>query len=219
METSGPLCSVSIAVDGKLIAVSNGDGENDHAAQLTNLISQILQKNNFLIQNVDAIAVSGGPGSYTGLRIGTSTAKGICHALNIPLIAVNTLRSMAQGIAKQYDPAFLFCPVTDARRMEIFTAIYSGDGMEFLPPCAMIIDENSFLSFLSSHKIVFWGSGVNKVRATLKHENALFKVSHIHTAADLIPESYELWQKRQFADLNYFEPYYLKEVYTTTPVK
>ncbi|MBK9457369.1 MAG: tRNA (adenosine(37)-N6)-threonylcarbamoyltransferase complex dimerization subunit type 1 TsaB [Bacteroidetes bacterium] len=159
IETSAAICSVSVACDGNLIAVINGALVNDHIAQLTTLIARVCETSKITLQQLNAIAVSAGPGSYTGLRIGVSTAKGLCHALNIPLIAVNTLISMVEGIKDTYpEKNILFCPLIDARRMEVYTLLSDHSGQLLIPQQAYVMqEEHIFNSYLSCHKIVFLG--------------------------------------------------------------
>src|SRR5687768_9988971 len=164
LETSTTVCSVALAQDGRLIGQSELRLEKSHSSHITVLIQQLLENTGFTEKDLAAIAVSGGPGSYTGLRIGTSTAKGLCYALDIPLIAVSTLHALAwQTIKYTADPPnYLFCPMLDARRMEVYTALLSDTLVEVLPDQAMVLEENSFQEALEKQKIVFFGSGVAK---------------------------------------------------------
>jgi tRNA threonylcarbamoyladenosine biosynthesis protein TsaB len=161
--------------------------------------------------SVDAIAVTGGPGSYTGLRIGMATAKGICYALNKPLISLNTLLVMANG-AKD-ERADLLCPMIDARRMEVFTAIYTSELQIVKEPVAITLNENSFDEYLSNNSICFFGNGSNKFRTINKHKKAVFNDLKAD-AASMISLSEKSFAEKGFADLAYAEPLYLKEFYT-----
>ncbi len=215
IETSVPICSVSIAKDGICMAENKSSNANDHIAQLTTLIIETLKITDHKLKDLDAIAVSSGPGSYTGLRIGVSTAKGMCHAINKPLISVNTLRSMAEPLIQIYhDKETLFCPLIDARRMEVYTAIYDRKGKIIFPPQALLFEVSDFSSFLSSSKVVFFGSGLTKGKPLLEHQNALFYDEHEQISSNLSALSYQSYLSGEFEDLAYFEPDYIKEFYS-----
>ena len=190
---------------------------NDHAANLTLLAEELLDSCNTGFDRIDAFAVSKGPGSYTGLRIGSSVAKGYCYALGKPLISVNTLEIMAWGIAGNY-PDALLCPMIDARRMEVYTALYSGS-MELMQETrAMILDETSFRKELCESKIVFFGDGAVKMRSFPDVEqNGIFpddfKLSAIHMKNPVLKR----FQNGDFEDVAYFEPFYLKEFIAAAP--
>jgi len=215
IETSVPICSVSIASNGICLAESRSNTPNDHIAQLTTLIIENLKKTGNKIKDLDAIAVSSGPGSYTGLRIGVSTAKGMCHAINKPLIAVNTLRSMVEPLLNLYtDTDTLFCPLIDARRMEVYTAIYNRSGKVIFPPQPLLFDETGFSEYLDQVKVVFFGSGLLKGKPFLQHKNALFYNEHEQISSNMSGLSFHRYQNSEFEDLAYFEPEYIKEFYT-----
>ena len=214
IDTAVELASLCLAKDGKALSIARNESQKDHASWLHTAIKEIFEKNNLELRLVDAIAVTGGPGSYTGLRIGMATAKGICFALNKPLISLNTLLVMAN--AAKDESADMLCPMIDARRMEVFTAIYTKK-LEFVKdPAAITLNENSFTEYLSSNSICFFGNGSNKFKAIEKSSQAFF--SDIKTdASSMISLSEESFTEKKFADLAYAEPLYLKEFYS--PVK
>ena len=216
IETSVPICSVSIANDGICLAESRSDTANDHIAQLTSLIIETLKKTRNKLKDLDAIAVSSGPGSYTGLRIGVSTAKGMCHAINKPLIAVNTLRSMVEPLLSVYKQSdTLFCPLIDARRLEVYTAIYNRIGETIMPPQPLLFEETGYSEFLNQAKVIFFGSGLDKGKPFLQHQNAVFHDDHEQISSNLSALSFARYQNEEFEDLAYFEPEYIKEFYST----
>jgi len=218
IDTAVDTASICLAKDGKALSISKniredavGESQKDHASWLHIAIKEIFEKNDLELRAVDAIVVTGGPGSYTGLRIGMATAKGICYALNKPLISLNTLLVMANA-AKQ-ENADLLCPMIDARRMEVFTAIYTKELEIIKEPAAMTLTENSFDEYLLSNSICFFGNGSNKFRTINKHEKAVFKDLKID-ASSMVALSEKSFVEKAFADLAYAEPLYLKEFYT-----
>lgn len=164
------------------------------------------------MKDINAVAVSNGPGSYTGLRIGLSAAKGLCYALQIPLITIGTLQMMAQ--AAKNSEANLFCPMIDARRMEVFTALYDSEGNEVMKPAALILDENSFAEELKESRILFFGNGAGKFKDICSNSNAIFKDIEAE-ASHLAKISQQKFTAGDFAALAYSEPYYVKEFFTT----
>lgn len=217
IETSSAFCSVSIAIDGIAVSELRGEIVNDHIAQITTLINNVCTKANLLVKQLDAVAVSAGPGSYTGLRIGVSTAKGICHALNIPLIAVNSLESMVYGVKDIYpEEHLLFCPLIDARRMEVYTLLADKNGKLLLPNQAYILNEGSlFDPFLKNNPIVFFGTGLNKSKPYLNNVNSIFHDNYIQYSTSMHFLANLQFLKGVFEDIAYFEPKYIKEFYTT----
>lgn len=212
IETATTVCSVSISKDDKSIAIKEINNGYTHAENLTIFIRDILSENNISLSELDAIAVSKGPGSYTGLRIGVSTAKGLCYTLNKPLIAINTLKSLTAGfINKKLTEKILFCPMLDARRMEVYCAVYDKELNEIKPTIAEIITGNSFEELLKDNTLVFFGDGAAKCKATLTHSNASFIENVYPSAAYMTKLSEEAFNKKQFEDVAYFEPYYLKD--------
>ncbi len=225
IETATTVCSVSIAKDGQLIALKEQNGDYSHAENLTVFIEEIIKQAAIKLNDLDAIAVSKGPGSYTGLRIGVSTAKGLCYALDKPLIAINTLEhhSLAISFEGAQDKLegrgeVFICPMIDARRMEVYCAIYDLQGNCLMPTCAKIIDEHSFEEFLSflerdrERSIIFIGDGAAKCKDVLsKNENAIFIDNIFPSAKNMIALSEKAYNQKQFENLAYFEPFYLKE--------
>jgi tRNA threonylcarbamoyladenosine biosynthesis protein TsaB len=170
----------------------------------------MLQRNDFTPNQLEGVAVSIGPGSYTGLRVGLAAAKGLCYALNIPLIAIDTLKVMA--LAVQDEAKELICPMIDARRMEVFAAVYDKLLGEKMKAAALIIDESSFEFLLAENKILFCGNGSKKLQALLNNKNATF--SNNSSNASHLASLAQIWfNKREFADLAYAEPLYIKEFY------
>src|SRR5206468_9976016 len=161
-----------------------------------------------------AISISMGPGSYTGLRVGMAAAKGLCFALDIPLITINTLKLMAS--AAKDGAKHLLCPMIDARRMEVFTAVYDQELREVAAPSNLVLTENSFQSLLERHPIVFFGNGSPKFRQLTKNSQAFFKESRF-TAANMVDLAYSSFLSGEFANLAYSEPFYGKEFYSTLP--
>jgi tRNA threonylcarbamoyladenosine biosynthesis protein TsaB len=216
LESSTTVCSVAVSRDGELLALRELNGDYTHAENLTRFIEECVTEAGIQLSHLDAIAVSKGPGSYTGLRIGVSTAKGLCYALNKPLIAIGTLQQMAHG-ALQLHPGLsemndtLLCPMIDARRMEVYCALYTLQEAEFQEVNATIIDEQSFQELLANRKICFFGDGAEKCRTTLGHPNAVFLQDVLPSAKHMVRLSEVDFKKGQFEDLAYFEPYYLKD--------
>jgi tRNA threonylcarbamoyladenosine biosynthesis protein TsaB len=216
IETATTACSVALAKDGEVLAFRQIDQRNIHAEVITLFVEELITGAGLSYDDIDAIAVSSGPGSYTGLRIGVSTAKGLCFALDKPLIAIETLESMAYGVIndanQQPDPATLLCPMIDARRMEVFTAVFNMAGERIQATSAEIIDENSFAQLLQNHKILFFGDGAEKCRKTLgNNPNAQFLTAFANSATYLTQKTAGKFTQKDFEDVAYFEPYYLKE--------
>jgi tRNA threonylcarbamoyladenosine biosynthesis protein TsaB len=224
IETSTDICSIALSENGKLIASSESSEMRSHAAILTVLIEELLHKNNISCNHLDAIAVSKGPGSYTGLRIGVSVAKGLCYGASKPLIGINTLQSMMNGIRIAF-PEYMatfpdnarFCPMLDARRQEVYMAIFHKDGTLFKETCAAIIEPNSFEKELETHPIVFFGNGAEKCKSLIIDPHASFLDNFALKASYMNELSYEAFQLEHFEDIAYFEPFYLKDFVATIP--
>ena len=220
MATILPVCSVALSVNGKTIALNEEAAQNIHAAKLTLFIEEIMQKESLKYTDLDAIAVSKGPGSYTGLRIGVSTAKGLCFALDKPLIAINTLQMMANGyLVQNSEYRGLICPMIDAKRMEVFTSVYDSNLIEIEATNAKIVDETSFISILETNNITFIGDGAEKCSSVLNHQNAHFSSFNFNSAANMSALAIQAYNKQNFEDVAYFEPFYLKDFVFTTPKK
>lgn len=224
LETSSENCSASIAEDGLVLGSMQCSENKSHASVLTVLIQELLLKHSLQFNQLNALAVSKGPGSYTGLRIGVSVAKGLCYGGNKPLIAINTLRSMMNGIkcdTENFDEKFtdnaVFCPMLDARRLEVYMATFAKSGEMLTSTCAEIINETSLGQVLEKNQVIFFGSGADKCKDIIKHPNAVFiggfevKASHMAQLAE------EAFRKNKFEDVAYFEPFYLKDFVATLP--
>jgi len=210
IETATKNCSVALFKDGIVIAEkeSIADGYT-HAEQLTLFIQDVIDSANIALKKVEAVALSMGPGSYTGLRIGTSTAKGLCYALDIPLIAISTLKAMAFAMAKN-EKSTIYCPMIDARRMEVFSALYDSNNIQVRGAQADVVDENTYEEFLAN-EIIFFGDGSLKCQEIINHKNANF-IEGIHPSAkNLGILSKAKFENKDFEDVAYFEPYYLKD--------
>lgn len=219
IETATQVCSVTVAKDGQIIYNKENFEGPSHATLLGVFVDEAVKKLRADNIQLDAVAVSCGPGSYTGLRIGVSEAKGLCYGLNIPLIAVDTLKIMAKGVLDKQQVAkdTLLCPMIDARRMEVYDAIYNTNLDVVKPTSADIIDENSLSDFLNNHKILFFGNGADKCKDVLTGKNVTF-VDDVHPlASDMISLSEQAFEQKAFVDAAYFEPFYLKEFVVTTP--
>ncbi|MCY1636078.1 tRNA (adenosine(37)-N6)-threonylcarbamoyltransferase complex dimerization subunit type 1 TsaB [Marinifilum sp. D737] len=227
IETSTAICSVALGKDGKLLALKENKEGMKHASHLTVFIENILKENNLSTADLDGVAISMGPGSYTGLRIGVSTAKGICYGAGIPLIAVSTLQSMTKALQNNSDLSSLlknqekalFCPMIDARRMEVYTAFYNANTELVKDISADIIDENSFANELSEQEIVFFGDGSGKCKDVITNENGIFLDDVNATAVGMIELAENKFNKNELEDVAYFEPFYLKDFVATTPKK
>ncbi|MGV8878536.1 MAG: tRNA (adenosine(37)-N6)-threonylcarbamoyltransferase complex dimerization subunit type 1 TsaB [Sphingobacteriaceae bacterium] len=216
IETATTSCSVALAVNGKVIASRQLNERNKHAEVITLFIESVFQIVGKQYTDLDAVAVSSGPGSYTGLRIGVSTVKGLCFSLDKPLIAIETLQAMANGYQtkpiRPIPPNALLCPMIDARRMEVFTALYRLQGEQVYPISAEIISETSFSDFLNTNPVIFFGDGAEKCREVLgNHSNAMIVSGFVNNAEDLSTLALGKYQRREFVDTAYFEPYYLKD--------
>ena len=210
IETSTKACSVALHKNGELIVCREDVTTNfSHSEKLLKFISKLFSDAKLSLSDLDAIAVSMGPGSYTGLRIGVSTAKGLCYGLDIPLISISTLKAMSFGMALEIK-ADLYCPMIDARRMEVYSAFFDINNTEVRKIQADIIDENSYKKELEK-KVVFFGDGSEKIKEKIRHKNAMF-ISDIHPSAkNMGLLSYQKFTKSLFEDLAYFEPFYLKD--------
>ncbi len=216
IETATASCSVALAKNGNVLGFRQVNGRNLHAEVITRFVEEVITGAGFSYNDLDAIAVSCGPGSYTGLRIGISTAKGLCFALDKPLIAIETLAAMAgggAGMAEYSNQAdLLLCPMIDARRMEVYTAIFNINGVNVKPTAAEIVDENSFADILQHNKVLFFGDGAEKCFNVLKaHPNALYLPDFLNSATHLTKKAAEKFNNGDFEDVAYFEPYYLKD--------
>ena len=210
IETTTKNCSVALFENSNLIAYKEkNSNEYSHAEQLTFFIEEVVKKSTITLKEVDAIILSKGPGSYTGLRIGTSTAKGLCYSLDIPLVSVSTLRSMALLISKKQDYKF-YCPMIDARRMEVFASIYDKSNNEVREIRADIVDQYTYAQFLKE-KVLFFGDGALKCKLIINSPNADFLDGVFPSAKNIGVLGFEKFVNKDFEDVVYFEPYYLKD--------
>ena len=211
IDTALNTASVCLSKDGKVLLFSSRENQKDHASWLHSEISEQMQKSGYEMKDLNAVAVSIGPGSYTGLRIGLSAAKGFCYALNIPLITVNSLKIIAFAVKDEAND--IICPLIDARRMEVFTAVYEKNLREKISPYALVVDEKSFGSFLLQGMVLFCGNGVKKLQPIISNSNAFFS-DIIADASHLAQLSFASFNKKEFADLAYAEPLYIKEFFS-----
>ena len=214
IETSTTNCSVAISRDGKTIAVKEISNGYSHAENLHVFMKEILEKNNLEFTDLNAIAVSKGPGSYTGLRIGVSAAKGLCFALEVPLIALETLEVLAQQV--DIETGYIV-PMIDARRLEAYTKVYDSNYKAVREIQAEILDERSFSDFLEKEKVVFVGNKTEKTQEIISHSNAQF-IDTVPSAKEMSVLAYNKYKKNDIEDAAYFEPYYLKD-FLVTPAK
>lgn len=219
IETATEVCSVAVSNNSELIFQKEETKGPSHAVLLGQFVNEAVEYLRGKNIKLDAVAVSCGPGSYTGLRIGVSEAKGLCFGLNIPLIAVSTLELMAFGAVKsnRVDKSVLLCPMIDARRMEVYDAVFDYDLNILKEVSADIIDENSFADVLKDNEIVFFGNGAEKCKNVLQHSNARFLDNIYPKATDMTELSTKAYETQSFVDVAYFEPFYLKEFVATTP--
>lgn len=220
IETSTTVCSVCISVDGVPLAYQKMFLEKSHSSLLTVIIDQLMKQVDLSMNDLDAIAVSKGPGSYTGLRIGVSTAKGLCYALDKPLIAINTLLAMAHEVNQANHSKLLLCPMIDARRMEVYTAIFDHKLNQIEATNAKVLDGDSFQGTLEQGQALFFGNGADKFKDFRAEEANIVLIENISPSASSIGSlAFEAYQRNEFEDLAYFEPYYLKDFIATKPKK
>ena len=219
IETSSKVCSIAIHEAGELLGLQTLFTEKSSSGLLTPIIRQLLDNCNLKVSDLQAIAVSKGPGSYTGLRIEVSTAKGLCTALDLPLIAVDTLKAMAFQVSNILDKKLLICPLIDARRMEVYCSVFTNNLECVEEVSAKIIEHNSFAELLSNNSVVFIGDGATKCKDILsQNTNALFLDENILPSATTIGKlAYDQYLKNDFENLVTFEPFYLKDFIGTVP--
>lgn len=226
IETATDICSVALSHGDQELAIAESGPERSHATLLNSYIRECLKQSGKDMKQVDAVAVSKGPGSYTGLRIGVSTAKGIAYALGIPLLSSGTLENMAfgapghvqiQSLISRYKDKLLLCPMLDARRMEVYSAFFS-TGMESIRPVtADIVDSESFGELFADYQVCFFGNGSEKCEQVLTHPHAHFVHGINPSASTMIKPVLERYSAQDFEDVAYFEPFYLKDFIATTP--
>ena len=222
IETATDVCSVALSKGSEIIGLKEEAGGNNHAKHLLPFVDEVLKQAGVSMTEINGVAVSIGPGSYTGLRIGVSTAKGIAYTAGIPVMAVSTLESIAQGAKMLWSGTLTetvqIIPMIDARRMEVFTTRYDFDMNPLEEVASKIIDETTFAELLSKEKVLFCGNGMPKCRELLStFPNACFAEAPI-SAKNMLPAALRKWQKQEFEDVAYFEPFYLKEYVAAKPV-
>ncbi|MEM9337831.1 MAG: tRNA (adenosine(37)-N6)-threonylcarbamoyltransferase complex dimerization subunit type 1 TsaB [Bacteroidota bacterium] len=218
IETSTTRCSVALHENGELRSSQAHQVEKSHSSLLPSIVEEILKEAGRSYQDLDAVAVSSGPGSYTGLRIGVTTAKGFCYSLSIPLISVDTLDSMLQAVKGKFKGNHFLCPMLDARRMEVYTKMINQEMAEVWALQAKILDEDSLAAFNKETVYVF-GNGMPKFKEIVAQENVVFIEDIYPDASNMGMLAYDKFQAAKFEDTAYFEPNYLKEWRTTTPKK
>ena len=226
LETATTNCSVALSINGECVAIKEDyDVKYSHAERLHVYIQEVLagvyaeqgRSAKADKSQLDAIAVSKGPGSYTGLRIGVSAAKGLCHALDIPLVSIPTLSSLAKQVSLTEDE--LVIPMLDARRMEVYSAVFNANYDQIRDTQAQVLEETSFAEYLDSGKIHFIGNGVSKFQEICQHPNAVFVEGKLPSAREMCAFAYQRLQDQSIEDVAYFEPYYLKDFVAGTPKK
>ncbi|MDR0728516.1 MAG: tRNA (adenosine(37)-N6)-threonylcarbamoyltransferase complex dimerization subunit type 1 TsaB [Prevotellaceae bacterium] len=221
IETGTAVCSVALACDSHIVSIEENSDGRGHAQLLAVFIQTLLQRHRIPANALSAVVVSEGPGSYTGLRVGVSTAKGLCYAANKPLIAINSLRSLAQlAIERRLlpSPDGLIAPMIDARRMEVYTALFDAQGAPRTDTTAEIITADSFADLLAQQPVLFVGDGVAKCRTVLQHPNAHF-ADLPASAAGMLHPAIEAFEQQRFVDVAYFEPFYLKDFVATKRIR
>lgn len=217
IETASKNCSVSISKNGSIIALKEiNEGGYTHAENLHPFIEEVLKISNLTINTIDAVAVSKGPGSYTGLRIGVSAAKGICFAIDKPLISIETLKVLASQL--NIEKGFVI-PMLDARRSEVYSSIFDNQGKEIRSTAAEILNEDSFKNYLDSEKVYFLGDGAEKFKSMINHRNAIFLDHNFPSAKEMGILSEEKFKNNDFEDIAYCEPFYLKDFVSNVSLK
>ena len=215
IDTAMAKASICLSKDGVVLSILENAEQKEHAAWLHQAVQEIMQNTGHRMADLQAVAVTAGPGSYTGLRVGMAAAKGFCYALNIPLIAEDTLKVMAFAAREQVTETNLLCPMIDARRMEVFTALYGHDMTPLLPSTAMVIDENSFSTWLLDNKVSFFGEGADKCKPIITAPSAHFVTVNYH-AGYLGFIAFLRYLQGEFTGIAYSEPAYTKEFHTHT---
>lgn len=214
------MCSVALSKNGELVVLKETNKGMSHSTKLSLFVEQALQEAKITVKDLSAVAVSAGPGSYTGLRIGVSTAKGICFGSDLPLISVSTLQAIANAGAKQVESKeALICPMLDARRMEVYSAIYDVKNRVKSKDEAVVVENDSYQNLLEKTEVYFCGNGAPKTKEILTHHNAKF-IDGVETSAEnMVSISWNKFQNKEFEDLAYYEPFYLKSFVAGKPKK
>lgn len=218
IETSTALCSAALAENGTVTAYRESSAPKAHASLTAVFVQEVLAERGLSLNDCDAVCVSMGPGSYTGLRVGVSTAKGLCFGSGKPLLAVGTLDTLVAQAAEEDDAAYRYIiPMIDARRMEVYAAVFE-NGKQITETAPAIIDENSFAEYLEQGQVLFIGDGAGKCADVIKHPNAHFRQCH-PKASSMLQPALEAYRRQDFKDVAYFEPFYLKEFVATVSKK
>lgn len=214
IDTSTEVAFVALALGDTIIGVHRNPVQKDHAAFLHPAIKNIMEASGRTFSELDAIAVTAGPGSYTGIRVGMATAKGLSFALNKPLITLSTLALLAHDAISNHggEDSYLFCPMIDARRMEVYTAIYDNQKKEVLPPTALVIEENFYRKYSITNKLVLFGSGSVKCRGLQIFDDAIF-IENVNVVQSMVTMSSNSYLSKSFTDLILSDPIYLKEFF------
>lgn len=218
IDTATNVASVCLSHNGDTGGFRENAEQREHASFVHTAIDEIVKSLGINISEIDAVAVTAGPGSYTGLRVGMATAKGLCYALKKPLITINTLAVMAQAAVDSLTAAgtlethMLLCPMIDARRMEVFTALYNTNLNIVLPPVAIIAEPSSFDAWTTNNNVIFFGNGSEKCKLLLQGNNTVF-INSTHSAVHLLKLASKAFEEKEFADIAYTEPVYLKQFY------
>jgi tRNA threonylcarbamoyladenosine biosynthesis protein TsaB len=213
IETSTAVCSVALHENGRLLTVMEVHQEYSHASKLGTLVNELMKISEIKINTINGIAVSSGPGSYTGLRIGTSLAKGLCYSLDIPLVAVPTLKILAAGVSPLHREDIFLCPMIDARRMEVYCQVFDSNLEEYEPVNSVVVDERSFEKFLNIKPVIFFGNGALKCRAVIVHKNAKFLADINPSATQLGNLAFRKFSRGEVENVFDFVPHYLKEFF------
>ena len=222
LETATPVCSVALNENCCTIALRETEGQNAHSEKITNFIREVMEVGKIDYKQLDAVAVSKGPGSYTGLRIGVSTAKGICYAADLPLMAIDTLEAMAYGmkakLGSQIGENDLLIPMIDARRMEVYAAVFDAQLNKINDTAALVIDENSFEDLRKDHHLWLFGDGAQKLKKVFENQPNISIVEGFRpSAAYMLPLAEKALRNHDFVDVAYFEPFYLKDFIAGKP--
>ena len=221
LETSTALCSTALVEDGKIISYKEGSAQREHASATAPFVKEMLDEHGLKVSDCSAVCISKGPGSYTSLRVGSSTAKGLCFGAGIPLLSVGTLDTLVwQAIQENLIPEECkwIVPMIDARRMEVYTAVFTPDGKQVTETEPQIITEESFSKELAEGKVLFIGDGAGKCEGTIKSDNAVF-IQCFPKATSMLCPAVELLKNEKFEDVAYFEPFYLKQFVATVSKK
>ena len=222
LETSSPTCAVALhdVPTGRLLGESELRLDKSHSTHLTVLVQQLVANTGHALPDLAAVAVSDGPGSYTGLRIGAAAAKGLCFALDVPLLAVGTLPALAHQVARQvpHPEAYHYLPMLDARRQEVYAALYRADGTTLLAPSNLVLTPDTLAEHFTQGTVLCFGSGAAKFQPLVAdNHHVVFGLDVQPSAVSIGELALAAYHRQEFRDVAYYEPFYLKEVYTTTP--